>query len=88
MAEFVSKDLLKISGQVIVENGGDIYLATSRERTIGIYAGASPLSMKLGIGFCRRLSAGGLHVLRNGRALPQFRKRGCGLYPLEIGRPR
>jgi uncharacterized protein len=49
MAEFVSKDLLKISGQVIVENGGDIYLATSRERTIGIYAGASPLSMKLGI---------------------------------------
>ena len=49
MAEFVSKDLLKISKQVIVENGGDIYLATSRERTIGIYAGTSPLSMKLGI---------------------------------------
>jgi len=49
MAEFVSKDLLKRSKQVIVENGGDIYLVTSRERTIGIYAGTSPLSMKLGI---------------------------------------
>ena len=49
MAEFVSKDLLKVSKQVIVENGGDIYLATSRERMIGIYAGTSPLSLKLGI---------------------------------------
>jgi ApbE superfamily uncharacterized protein (UPF0280 family) len=49
MAESVSKDLLKFSEEVIVENGGDIYLATSRERTIGIYAGDSPLSFKIGI---------------------------------------
>jgi ApbE superfamily uncharacterized protein (UPF0280 family) len=49
MAEFVSRDLLKGTNQVIVENGGDIYLATSRERVIGIYAGTSPLSMKVGI---------------------------------------
>ena len=49
MAEFVSLDLLKVSNQVIVENGGDIYLATSRERMVGIYAGSSPLSMKVGI---------------------------------------
>jgi len=49
IAEFVSRDLLKVSKQVIVENGGDIYLATSRERVIGIYAGTSPLSMKVGI---------------------------------------
>ncbi len=49
MAEFVSGDLLKASNQVIVENGGDIYLATSRERMVGIYAGTSPLSMKVGI---------------------------------------
>ena len=49
MAEWVSKDLLKLSTQVIVENGGDIYLATSKERTIGIYAGNSPLSFKIGI---------------------------------------
>jgi hypothetical protein len=49
MAESVSRDLFKLSQEVIVENGGDIYLATSRERTIGIYAGTSPLSLKLGI---------------------------------------
>jgi ApbE superfamily uncharacterized protein (UPF0280 family) len=49
MAEMVSKDLLKLSKEVIVENGGDIYLATSKERTVGIYAGNSPLSLKMGI---------------------------------------
>jgi ApbE superfamily uncharacterized protein (UPF0280 family) len=49
MAEWVSKDLLKLSKEVITENGGDIYLSTARERTIGIYAGQSPLSLKIGI---------------------------------------
>jgi len=49
MAESVSKDLLKLSKEVIVENGGDIYLATSKERIIGIYAGNSPFSLKIGI---------------------------------------
>jgi len=49
MAEWVSKDILKLSKEVIIENGGDIYLATSKERVIGIYAGDSPLSLKLGI---------------------------------------
>ena len=49
MADWVSKDLLQLSKEVIVENGGDIYLASSKERTIGIYAGDSPLSLKLGI---------------------------------------
>jgi ApbE superfamily uncharacterized protein (UPF0280 family) len=49
IAEWVSKDLLTLSKEVIVENGGDIYLATSKERTIGIYAGNSPISLKIGI---------------------------------------
>lgn len=49
MAEMVSRDLLKLSKEVIVENGGDIYLATSKERIIGIYAGESALSLKIGI---------------------------------------
>ncbi len=49
MADLVSKDLLNLSNEVIVENGGDIYLASSKERTIGIYAGNSPLSLKIGI---------------------------------------
>jgi ApbE superfamily uncharacterized protein (UPF0280 family) len=49
MAESVSKDLLKLSKEVIVENGGDIFLVTSKERTIGVYAGRSPLSLKIGM---------------------------------------
>ena len=49
MAEFISKDLSPISKEVIIENGGDIYLATSKERTIGIFAADSPLSLKIGI---------------------------------------
>jgi uncharacterized protein len=48
-AEFVSKDLLPFSDEVIVENGGDLYLVTAKERTVGIYAGGSPLSLKVGI---------------------------------------
>lgn len=49
MAELVSKDLLLISGEVIVENGGDIYLSTLKERVVGIYAGDSPLSLRIGV---------------------------------------
>jgi ApbE superfamily uncharacterized protein (UPF0280 family) len=49
VAESVSKDLLKLSKEAIVENGGDIYLAACKERTIGIYAGDSPLTFKIGI---------------------------------------
>jgi len=35
--------------EVIVENGGDIYLNTQREATVGIFAGNSPLSQKLAL---------------------------------------
>ncbi|MBM4348020.1 MAG: UPF0280 family protein [Deltaproteobacteria bacterium] len=49
MAQSVSEDLLRFSDEIIIENGGDIYLATSKERIVGIYAGSSPLSMKVGI---------------------------------------
>jgi len=49
MAEWVLKDLLPFSNEVIVENGGDIYLASSKERTVAVYAGSSPLSLKIGV---------------------------------------
>jgi hypothetical protein len=52
MAQFVSKDLLPLSEELIVENGGDLYLVIPKERTIGIYAGSSPLSLKIGIRVC------------------------------------
>ncbi len=49
LAEEISKDLLPSSQEMFVENGGDIYLSTKKERTIAVYAGASPYSLKLGI---------------------------------------
>jgi ApbE superfamily uncharacterized protein (UPF0280 family) len=49
IAEFVGKELLESSPEVIVENGGDIYLKSSTDRLIGIYAGKSPLTGKVGL---------------------------------------
>jgi ApbE superfamily uncharacterized protein (UPF0280 family) len=44
IAEFVGVQLLDSSPEVIVENGGDIYLKSRKDRLIGIYAGKSPLT--------------------------------------------
>jgi len=49
IAEFVGSDLLAFSPEIIVENGGDIYLKSSERRIIGIYAGESPLTGKIGL---------------------------------------
>jgi len=49
IAEKVGKDLLKHTSQIVIENGGDIFLKVSKDLTIGIYAGNSPLSNKLGL---------------------------------------
>jgi ApbE superfamily uncharacterized protein (UPF0280 family) len=49
IAEFVGKELLELSPEVIVENGGDIFLKSSSDRLIGIYAGKSPLTGKVGL---------------------------------------
>jgi ApbE superfamily uncharacterized protein (UPF0280 family) len=49
IAEFVGSELLAFSPEIIVENGGDIYMKSLKTRVIGIYAGKSPLSGKLGL---------------------------------------
>lgn len=49
IAEFVGKDLISFSPEVICENGGDIFIASSKERVVGIFAGKSPLSLKVGL---------------------------------------
>lgn len=46
---YVANDLLPYSGELIIENGGDIYLAGSKERIVSIFAGNSKLSGKIGI---------------------------------------
>ena len=49
MAEMVGLTLRRYSQEIIVENGGDIYLALRDSVTIGLYAGQSPLSMQIGL---------------------------------------
>jgi hypothetical protein len=49
MAQFVARDLLRSTGQIIVENGGDIFLKAERPITVSIFAGESPLSEKIGL---------------------------------------
>ncbi len=50
ISEFVAQKILDIfHGEVIVENGGDIALYLEQPIVIGIYAGNSPFSNKIGI---------------------------------------
>jgi hypothetical protein len=49
VAEQVGRELLPLTDEVIVENGGDIFLRISRPVTMGIFAGPSPLSLKIGL---------------------------------------
>ena len=49
IAEYVGVDLLSHTDEVIVENGGDIFIKTSVPVTIGIFAGTSQLSMRIGL---------------------------------------
>ena len=47
VSEFVGKGLLPYSKQIIVENGGDIFIASDTETKVAIFAGGSPLTNKL-----------------------------------------
>ena len=49
IAQFVGSDLLRHTEEVIVENGGDIFVKTKRPATVSIFAGTSRLSNKLGL---------------------------------------
>ena len=49
ISELVGKSIAKRSRDVIVENGGDIFLRTSRIRKVGVFAGDSPLSNRVAI---------------------------------------
>jgi ApbE superfamily uncharacterized protein (UPF0280 family) len=49
IAEAVGKDLLAYSPEVIVENGGDIFMMSLKKRLIGIYAGSSIFTGKISL---------------------------------------
>ncbi len=47
IAEYAGKQLLSSSKQIIVENGGDIFIKSDAMRTVSVFAGDSPLSNKV-----------------------------------------
>ena len=49
MAEAVAIKLASHSDEIIIENGGDIYLRSKKKRRIGIFAGQSPFSGKIAL---------------------------------------
>lgn len=49
IAQLVGTDLFAFTDQVIIENGGDIFMKINRDATVSIFAGESRLSEKIGI---------------------------------------
>ncbi len=49
IAERVGRALEPLSDEVIVENGGDIYLKVTSPATVSLFAGKSPLSHRVGL---------------------------------------
>jgi len=49
VAEFVGYDLLNQTENLIIENGGDIFLRSRNNLTVSVYAGESALSYKVNI---------------------------------------
>lgn len=47
VAEYVGKDLLDFTENIIIENGGDIFMRSIDNLTVSIFAGESPLSYNI-----------------------------------------
>lgn len=58
IAEITGRKILSFTKQVFIENGGDVFARINGDFNVGIYAGDSPLSFKLGL----KLSGGDLPV--------------------------
>jgi uncharacterized protein len=76
LAARVGRQLAPLSPEVIVENGGDIFLAIGQPATVALFAGRSPLSHRVGLhldpslsplGVCTSSASVG-HSLSFGRA--------------------
>lgn len=49
IAEAVGRELMRFSSEVIVENGGDIFLSILQPRLVGVYAGEAPFTGKIAL---------------------------------------
>jgi ApbE superfamily uncharacterized protein (UPF0280 family) len=60
IAHFVGEELSAFSQEIIIENGGDIYLRSAKDRILGIYAGQSPLTGRIGLEIAARNTSAGI----------------------------
>lgn len=60
ISEFIGRKLLKYSPEIIVENGGDLFIKSCKTRNIGIFAGESPFTNKIAIEIKPELGSVGL----------------------------
>ncbi|HKL00004.1 MAG TPA: UPF0280 family protein [Desulfotignum sp.] len=60
VAEYTGRHLLSFSSEVIVENGGDIFVCSGTDTVLTIFAGKSPLSMTTGIQMPKQETAFGV----------------------------
>ncbi|MBF0209382.1 MAG: UPF0280 family protein [Desulfamplus sp.] len=63
IAQHTGVELLKYSSEVIVENGGDIFFKINSPMVFSIFAGKSPLSMKVGA----RIEPNKMDFIKNGK---------------------
>lgn len=49
IAGYTGRALLSYCSQIIVENGGDVFIKSDKERKLSVYAGNSPLSGKINL---------------------------------------
>lgn len=49
IAHYVGNDIMTLSDELIIENGGDIFLNSNRDRIVSVFAGDSPLSDKVAL---------------------------------------
>ncbi len=76
LSEFVGYDLLKTSREVVVENGGDIFMKRDKDSCAGVFAGESPFSNRLSLKISAEMMPAGIctssgtigHSLSLGRA--------------------
>ncbi|HOK56337.1 MAG TPA: UPF0280 family protein [bacterium] len=54
ISEIIGKKFISESDEIIIENGGDIFAKMNSDFIVGIYAGNSPFSMKIGIKLKKR----------------------------------
>lgn len=60
IADYVGRLLARHSRDVFVENGGDLFIKSARRRLVGIYAGDSPLSNRIGVEITPQMTPLGL----------------------------